>query len=248
VPALSSCSTPHSAQPPDKDTRGVMPERTSNAQPDTGTPSQEPIQPEATIVRSGQLVDLRKHTDANREAFIRWYADPEIATLLRHDLEPLTRREASAYFSNIIMPLSARGHCWAIHRHDTNQLVGTAAITDLSTIRNTCLFRIVIGEKENWGQGFGTEATRLAAAEVFDTLPVTRFRLEVFAHNTRARRAYERVGFQPYDRYEERVPAKRTVLDIIAMELTPSSLASNMPEHTTGTGTDSAESDAAGCR
>ena len=180
-------------------------------------------------IRAGRRVDLRKHTEDNREPFIRWYADREIANLLRHDLEPLGRREANAYFSNIIMPLSDRGQCWAIHRHDTGQLIGTAAITDLSTVRNTCLFRIVIGDKESWGHGYGTEATRLVAQEVFETLPVTRFRLEVFAHNPRAIRAYERVGFRPYDRYEERVPAKRTVLDIIAMELTPEALASNMP-------------------
>jgi RimJ/RimL family protein N-acetyltransferase len=183
----------------------------------------------APLVRAGSLVDLRQHTSANREPFIRWYADREIAAMLRHDLEPLNRREATAYFSNIIMPLSERGQCWAIHRHDTGQLIGTAAVTDVSTVRHTCLYRLVIGEKDAWGQGFGTEATRLVAQEVFATLPVTRFRLEVFAHNERARRAYERVGFRAYDRYEERVPAKQTVLDIIAMELTPESLASNMP-------------------
>lgn len=184
----------------------------------------------AALVRSGGLVELRRHTNANREAFIRWYADPEIARLLRHDLEPLTRREANAYFSNIILPLSGRGECWAIHARDSGVLIGTAAITNLNTWRQTCLYRIVIGEKDAWGRGFGTEATRLVAMEVFETLPVTHFRLEVFAHNPRALRAYERVGFRPYDRYTERVAGKNETLDIIAMELTPDLLASNLPD------------------
>jgi RimJ/RimL family protein N-acetyltransferase len=188
------------------------------------------LDPGATLVRAGRLVELRLHTEANREPFIRWYADAEIARLLRHDLEPLSRREASAYFGNIILPLSERGQCWAIHRSDSGALIGTAAITDLSTLRGTCLYRVVIGEKDAWGQGFGTEATRLVAQQVFETLPVTRFRLEVFAHNPRALRAYERVGFRQYDRYDERVFGTDTVLDIIAMELTPEALASNMPE------------------
>lgn len=194
-------------------------------------------------MREGTLVELRPHTEANREPFVRWYADAEIARLLRHDLEPLRRRESLAYFSNIILPLSERGHCWAIHRRDTGQLIGTAAITDVSTVRNTCLFRIVIGEKDAWNQGFGTEATRLAAQQVFETLPVTRFRLEVFAHNPRALRAYERVGFRQYDRYQERVPAKDFVLDIIAMELTPEALASNMPERSHRTVNDQVDAD-----
>jgi RimJ/RimL family protein N-acetyltransferase len=192
---------------------------------------------DATIVRAGCLVELRHHTEANREPFIRWYADAEIARLLRHDLEPLTRREAASYFGNIIMPLSRRGQCWAIHRRDTGALIGTAAVTDINAVRQTCLFRIVIGEKAAWGNGFGTEATRLVAEEVFATLPVTRFRLEVFAHNPRARRAYERVGFRAWDRYDERVPGKDVTLDIIAMELTPELLASNMPRNADGSAT-----------
>jgi RimJ/RimL family protein N-acetyltransferase len=198
-------------------------------------PSPNGATPQAALVRAGTLVDLRRHTEANREPFIRWYADAEIATLLRHDLEPLSRREATSYFNNIILPLSRRGHCWALHRHDTGQLIGTAAVTDVNAVRQTCLYRIVIGEKDAWGHGFGTEATRLVATEVFSTLPVTRFRLEVFAHNERACRAYQRVGFRPYDRYDERVPGKDVTLDIIAMELTPELLASNMPEHGAGT-------------
>lgn len=209
-------------------TRYLMPEPSANRDIDPPVGKCKPV-PGAPIIREGRLVQLRRHTEANREPFVRWYADPEIAQLLRHDLEPLSRREAVAYFSNIIMPLSERGQCWAIHRRDSGALIGTAAVTDLSTVRNTCLFRIVIGEKEAWNRGFGTEATRLVAQEVFENFPVTRFRLEVFAHNPRARRAYERVGFRQYDRYEEQVPAKDTVLDIIAMELTPDALASNMP-------------------
>lgn len=196
--------------------------------------SEETVMPRGTVVRAGQLVDLREHTEANREPFIRWYADEEIAELLRHDLEPLDRREADVYFSNIILPLSRQGQCWAIHRRDSEQLIGTAAVTDISSVRGTCLFRIVIGEKNAWGNGFGTEATRLAAEIVFASLPVSRFRLEVFAHNERARRAYARVGFRQYDRYEERVPRKRRTLDIIAMELVPEALASNVPRNTSG--------------
>ncbi len=198
-------------------------------------PSPNGATPEAPLVRAGTLVDLRRHIDANRESFIRWYADAEIARLLRHDLEPLTRREAISYFNHIILPLSARGHCWAIHRHDTGQLIGTAAVTDVNAVRETCLYRIVIGEKDAWGHGFGTETTRLVAEQVFSTLPVRRFRLEVFAHNERACRAYQRVGFRAYDRYDEKVPGKNVTLDIIAMELTPELLASNMPERGEGT-------------
>lgn len=181
------------------------------------------------VVRTGDSTALCEHTPANRDAFVRWYSDPDIALLLRHDLEPLNTRQAVAYFSGIILPLSQHGHAWAIHARDSGRLIGTAAITDINTHEQSCLFRIVIGEKDAWGCGFGTDASRLVAQHVFDSLPITRIRLEVFEHNPRAFRAYQRVGYRQYDRYQERVRGKDVTLDILAMELTPAMLASNLP-------------------
>ena len=193
-------------------------------------PDQEDaVQP--SPVRVGERVILKPHSAANRESFVAWYQDVEIARLLRHDLKPLTRRQATSYFSNIILPLSDRGHCWAIHRRDTDQLIGTAAVTEVTGRLRSCLYRIVIGEKDAWGQGFGTESTRLVATEVFATLPVDRIRLEVFAHNPRARRTYERVGFRQTDQYQETVRGTDTVIDIVAMELHRDALASNVPSN-----------------
>ena len=200
--------------------------RRSRPQPDVPAPH-EGEQPR--LIRQGDRVDLRDHLPGNRGAFIRWYQDPEVAGLLRHDLKPLTRRRAASYFASIILPLANKGHCWAIHRHDNGQLIGTAAVTNINEKTRSCLFRILLGEKDVWGQGFGTEASRLVAAEVFDTLPIDRIQLEVFTHNPRARRAYERVGFREYDHYQETVQGTDTVIEIVAMELSREALAPNVP-------------------
>ncbi|HEU0116768.1 MAG TPA: hypothetical protein VFQ80_18890, partial [Thermomicrobiales bacterium] len=107
-----------------------------------------------SLVREGRLVRLRRHVPANRPAFQRWYADEEIARLLRHDQQPLTERQSRGYFDTLILPLSAHGQCFAIHEGTTDRLIGTTAVTDLTTRRGGArsgLFRIVIGEKETWG-------------------------------------------------------------------------------------------------
>ena len=137
------------------------------------------------LVRKGRLVSLRTHVPANREAFQRWYADREIAELLRHDLEPLTPTQSRGYFETFILPSSARGTCFAIHERKSKRLVGTTALTDRVNGRNgvSALFRIVIGEKDVWGRGYGTEATRLMAEEAFDSMGLSEIRLEVFNHN-----------------------------------------------------------------
>src|SRR5687767_14423764 len=141
-----------------------------------------------SLVRKGRLVSLRTHVPANREAFQRWYADREIAELLRHDLEPLTPTQSRGYFETFILPSSARGTCFAIHERETMRLVGTTALTDRVSSRDgaSALFRIVIGEKDVWGQGYGTEATRLMAEEAFASMGLSEIRLEVSNYNVRA--------------------------------------------------------------
>lgn len=171
------------------------------------------------IVRPGRLVELRHHLPANREAFVRWYRDPDIAEMLRHDLEPLNEIQANGYFLSIVMPASVQGTCWAIHDAKTGQLVGSTAVTDIDRARGTCLFRIVIGEKSAWGQGFGTEATSLAIAEAFDSLDLNTIHLEVFSHNRRAQRAYLRVGFIQTGAHHEWVSRRRTQIHVLEMTL-----------------------------
>jgi RimJ/RimL family protein N-acetyltransferase len=181
-------------------------------------PAGEPANPH--LVRAGTLSELRRHLPGDVDDFMRWYMDEEIATLLRHDLRPLTASQARGYFLSIVLPASAAGTAWAIHDRVSGNLIGTTAVTQIDTTASSCLFRIVIGEKQAWGHGFGTDATRLVVEEVFESLLLDTVRLEVFDHNQRAQRSYEKVGFVEAGRSVEWVGRRR--LDVIAMELTRS--------------------------
>jgi RimJ/RimL family protein N-acetyltransferase len=188
------------------------------------------------LVRKGRLVSLRTHVPANREAFQRWYADPEIAGLLRHDLEPLTLAQSKSYFDTFILPASARGLCFAIHERKTGRLLGTTALTDREKRKNgeSALFRIVIGEKDTWNKGYGTEATRLVMQEAFGTLGLSEVRLEVFYHNDRAIAAYQKVGFTTTGEHVEWVSRRKTELRVIEMHVTPDALSDASDGKTAG--------------
>ena len=171
------------------------------------------------LVRSGDYVSLRRHVPAQRDEFVAWYQDPEIAVLLRHDLRPLTSIQARGYFDSIVMPASSRNTCWAIHENGTDRFIGSAAVTDFDHANASGKFRIVIGDKASWSKGYGTEATQLAAKEAFASLGLRKIKLEVFTHNQRAVRAYQRVGFAETGRHTEWVPRVRRELHVIEMEL-----------------------------
>ncbi|HEU0165483.1 MAG TPA: GNAT family protein, partial [Thermomicrobiales bacterium] len=132
------------------------------------------------------------------------------------DLSPLSPARARSYFDSVIMPASARGICWAIHERSTGEFIGSTAVTDFRG-NDTCLFRIVIGEKSAWGKGYGTEATSLVLAETFDVLDIAEVRLEVFSYNDRARGAYRRVGFRETGRHVEWVASHQRQLHVVEM-------------------------------
>ncbi len=176
--------------------------------------------PLGDLVRAGERIELRRHVPANRSAFQRWYADPEIAYLLRHDLTPLSERQSRGYFDTIVLPLSLRGYCFAIHIRQTGELIGTTALTDAgSSSPSAGLFRIVIGEKWAWEQGYGTEATRLVVDQAFEVLGLDEVQLEVFRHNPRAIAAYKNVGFQRTGAHTEYIPPNGDPLHVVEMAI-----------------------------
>jgi RimJ/RimL family protein N-acetyltransferase len=193
-----------------------------NEPPAEAVPPGDPVVP-GELFREGRLVRLRAHVPGNREAFQRWYADEEIARLLRHDQRALGAAQSRTYFDTLILPGSASRTCYAIHETATDRLIGTTALTDFEANgegEQSAFFRIVIGEKECWGQGFGTEATELIVQEAFEEHGLDTVKLEVFAHNDRARRAYLRVGFEETGRHIEWVGRERWELHVVEMALT----------------------------
>jgi RimJ/RimL family protein N-acetyltransferase len=172
------------------------------------------------IICEGSLVRLRRHVPANREAFQRWYADPEIARLLRHDLQPLSHIQSLVYFDTVILPSSARGLTCAIHDRETDHLIGTTGLTEVGVhAPGSCYFRILIGEHEYWNRGCGTEATRLMMDEAFTRHGLETINLVVFDYNERAQAVYARVGFRQVGEHTEWPELGGHGLHVIEMRL-----------------------------
>jgi RimJ/RimL family protein N-acetyltransferase len=156
----------------------------------TLVPERQAWRPEAIV---GSRVVLRRHRGENLKAFMRWYSDPEVARLTRYQVGPLTTEEIESFFHGRIM--GADFLAMAIHIRDTDRLIGTCAFSQLDGDNGSALYHITIGERDAWGQGYGSEATGLMVAHAFKRLALHRVALTVFEFNARAIRAYEKCGF-----------------------------------------------------
>ena len=150
-----------------------------------GDGAAKPWFPEAL---TGSRVVLRRHVPANIDAFLRWYADPEIARLARYQATPMRPEEIERFFAARVVGPDALA--MAVHEKATDRLVGTCAFSQLDGENGSALYHITIGESDAWGQGYGTEATQLMLDHAFGTLGLHRIALYVFEFNERAIRAY----------------------------------------------------------
>ena len=73
--------------------------------------------------------------------------------------------------------------------------IGIAELSEIDRGQRTARFSIFLGERDTWGTGLGSEATRLTLAFAFDSLGLFNVVLRVRADDKRAITAFERAGF-----------------------------------------------------
>lgn len=118
--------------------------------------------------------------------------DPEIYRNLGADprqLNPLTDEQAKAWVDNI----AAHPAAWVIEKQ--GRAIGEILIDNFVEADRRAGLIIGILDRESLGKGFGTEAIRAVAEFCFDVLGLHKLSMRVLSFNTRAIRAYERVGF-----------------------------------------------------
>ncbi len=83
---------------------------------------------------------------------------------------------------------------FAIHTLADDKLIGQIGLW-LGHPHGEGYVWILIGDREYWGKGFGTDAMRVLLCYAFQELNLHRVALRTFGFNTRAIRSYEKVGF-----------------------------------------------------
>jgi len=98
-----------------------------------------------------------------------------------------------------------------------DRLLGFVYLGIINWIDRDAWTAIAIGERDSWGQGFGTDAMRITLRYAFSELHLHRVTLSVFSNNTRAIRSYEKAGFRHEGRIREAMRRDGAFFDILQM-------------------------------
>lgn len=90
---------------------------------------------------------------------------------------------------------SARHFMIDLTRNGETKSIGNVSFRHFDRICRSVSIGIMIGDKNEWGKGYGTEAIRQFTRLLFTRYNLHRIQLDTFPNNERAIRTYEKCGF-----------------------------------------------------
>ncbi len=174
----------------------------------------------------GEGVVLRATEPGDAESIARWFNDPEV------------RRYMGARFPGSLVDQRRRLES----RSDPEKRLGLCIDTlDGRTIGICSLHRddaeghnaglgIMIGEKDCWSKGYGTDATLTLCCFGFRQMDLHRIRLDVYTFNERAIRSYEKCGFRRDAVQRDAYYKHGEYLDVLIMAILADEFREKWPE------------------
>jgi RimJ/RimL family protein N-acetyltransferase len=140
----------------------------------------------------GHKTRLRAIEREDVPTFVRWFNDVEVRRYLEMYL-PMSRAEEETWFEGYLQDAMRR--IFAIET-DEGVHIGNIGLHDIDWKNRNAFLGIVIGEREYWGRGYGTDAVLALLGFAFGEMNLHRIHLSVYEFNERAIRCYEKCGFR----------------------------------------------------
>ena len=142
----------------------------------------------------GDLTVLRSKIMDDAEADYSWRIDPELAGLDATRPVTLTFSEYMRYHRDDVSYPSPWSVRMAIDTLDGKH-IGNCMYYDINTDKSQCEFGIMIGNREYWGRGYGTDVVKSALKHIFTATKLERVYLHTLIDNFRAQKSFAKGGF-----------------------------------------------------
>jgi RimJ/RimL family protein N-acetyltransferase len=167
----------------------------------------------------GERVRLRATERADIKKFYAWVNDPDVTRYLSLYL-PMSIVDEENWFDAMTKRDQSEKTLVIEVRDDNDwKTIGNCGVFGIDPVSRFGELGIMLGEKDEWNKGYGTEVMLLLVRHCFDTLNFNRVFLRVYAENLRAKRSYEKAGFVEEGRLREAVYKHGKYDDVIVMSI-----------------------------
>lgn len=151
-------------------------------------------------------------------SFFKWKNDFPVLLMGGAPIRPVGWENVEASFERHSKEDANEFVGFAIYEQASLRLIGNAHLRHIDKTQRTAEYGILIGEKDCWGKGYGTETTILMLDYAFTVLGLHNVLLDTYGYNERAVRAYTRAGFRVIGRRREAARMGDQIYDIVFMD------------------------------
>lgn len=165
----------------------------------------------------GILVNLRAVEPADAERFFKWVNDREVTRTLmpRYPWSLVSEKE---WAEGAAKPIEYGDVRLAVEAKDGRH-IGMCGLHRGRPEDRHAELGIVIGEKDCWSQGYGTDAILTLVRFAFYQMNLNKVALGVFDFNEKAQRIYRKLGFVEEGRFREEYYQDGRYIDVIRMSI-----------------------------
>ena len=142
----------------------------------------------------GELLNLRPLKKDDLEEIMKWINDIEVTKHLSSINFPVSRLQEEKYLEKMMNKNDKQKHL-VIETKEGNY-IGQITLDNINWKNRNAELGIVIGKKEYWDKGYGTEAIKMLLNYGFNQMNLYNIYLWVFNYNKRGIRCYEKCGFK----------------------------------------------------
>ena len=166
----------------------------------------------------GEKVQLRRLEPTDIDFIMQWVNDPEVTKWLSSFVWPVSRKSEEEWLDRAAKADNPSDQILAVETKD-GTYIGQVGLHKIDYISGIAELGIVIGRKDYWGQGYGSDALRTLIRFAFSQLRLRKLLLTYYGDNKRAEKCYLRLGFKEVGRLKDHMLRGGKFQDIVYMEL-----------------------------
>lgn len=164
----------------------------------------------------GELVRFRAMRESDLDMAQAYINDPEVARNLSPRTPFLaTAKDEKDFLDSISFTKDT--YNFAIEAKDTNKYIGGCGVNEIDWKNSVATVGIMIGDKNYWSKGYGTDAMKLLVKFIFEQMNINKIKLCVYSFNERAKKCYLKTGFKEEGVLRQELYRDGAYHDIITM-------------------------------
>lgn len=170
-------------------------------------------------IYKGNLIRLRAYQENDIKKAYEYMNDYEVIRNTSPGAIRAITFEEERDFINAAKIRADLSYDFAIEDLQTGEYIGGCGIKNTNLKERTCELGILIGNKNYWGKGYGSDGIQVLLKVIFGELNFRKIKLGVFEFNKRAISCYEKNGFKIEGILKEELYREGKYHDIILMAM-----------------------------